>query len=27
MRRLARRLGLGKVRRRLAALNASRPPT
>jgi lysyl-tRNA synthetase, class II len=27
MRRLARRLGLGKVRRRLAKLNASRPPT
>jgi len=27
MRRLGRRLGLGKVRRRLAALNASRPPT
>jgi lysyl-tRNA synthetase, class II len=27
MRRLARRLGLGKVRRRLARLNASRPPT
>jgi len=25
--RLSRRLGLGKVRRRLAALNASRPPT
>ena len=27
LRRLGRRLGLGKVRRRLAALNASRPPT
>ena len=27
MRRLARRLGLGKARRRLAKLNASRPPT
>lgn len=27
VRRLARRLGLGRVRRRLAALNASRPPT
>jgi lysyl-tRNA synthetase, class II len=27
MRRLARRLGLGRARRRLAALNASRPPT
>ena len=27
LRRMARRLGLGKVRRRLAALNASRPPT
>ena len=26
LRRLGRRLGLGKVRRRLAALNASRPP-
>jgi lysyl-tRNA synthetase class 2 len=27
LRRLGRRLGLGKARRRLAALNASRPPT
>jgi lysyl-tRNA synthetase, class II len=27
LRRLGRRLGLGKVRRRLAALSASRPPT
>jgi lysyl-tRNA synthetase class 2 len=27
LRRLGRRVGLGKVRRRLAALNASRPPT
>ncbi len=27
LRRLGRRLGLGKIRRRLAALNASRPPT
>ncbi|MGH3121734.1 MAG: phosphatidylglycerol lysyltransferase domain-containing protein, partial [Streptosporangiaceae bacterium] len=27
LRRLGRRLGLGRVRRRLAALNASRPPT
>jgi lysyl-tRNA synthetase, class II len=27
LRRLGRRLGLGKVRRRLAALNASRPPS
>jgi lysyl-tRNA synthetase class 2 len=27
LRRLSRRLGLSKVRRRLAALNASRPPT
>jgi lysyl-tRNA synthetase, class II len=27
LRRLSRRLGLGRVRRRLAALNASRPPT
>jgi lysyl-tRNA synthetase class 2 len=27
MRRLARRLGLSRLRRRLAALNASRPPT
>jgi lysyl-tRNA synthetase, class II len=27
LRRLGRRLGLGKVRHRLAALNASRPPT
>ncbi len=27
LRRLARRLGLGKARRRLAALNASRPPS
>jgi hypothetical protein len=27
LRRLARRLGLGKARRRLAALNAARPPS